>query len=473
MKFIKFNLFKIKLKKKLSLKIGISCLLSCLTLLFFQNNVKAKHIFKNEEIKVSKIGNFIVLGKITDDFLLNFLNYNLKKTQNGFKAILLDCANIKEEDKTKIKNCKILKNSLLKNTPLLIANPKATIIKEIIGFGITKKGTLIVLPQKAGEEYDITLIPKNEDFKNKKIFQSKNTKNECKNKKCTHTKDIDITKNLIDTHKQINVEDSNNLSNCHKRWKFKETTPNGEQGEFINMGFQFDLYYVAEPKPHQKYLVVKTIGKGISAGKLLYNKKTHRGYFQNAITINITNFAHNNWKGRPLELENMAPKTPNSYNTNSSSVSYGFDSYFLPASNYYAYIGFSLSYNKGYSTSFNDFTVNVDSVNNSEQWTYWLSGTKGHRLRKDHPEDLIYYKGKYKIMELPDLAAGAVLMPEVESMYYADGNETGTRTFVGTVTQHLLDLKTSPLRKYTSKSRTNYIKIQADIDFGAVCKSKT
>jgi len=82
----------------------------------------------------------------------------------------------------------------------------------------------------------------------------------------------------------------------HKQWFFK---PNpliwGDQGQFIDVGLQIDVYALNENNEIEKYIVIKTIGKGVTAGEIKYNKKKHKGLFQKAISIKLEE------KGLPLK----------------------------------------------------------------------------------------------------------------------------------------------------------------------------
>ena len=96
----------------------------------------------------------------------------------------------------------------------------------------------------------------------------------------------------------------------HKRWTVKDLTPYvwGDQDQYIDVGAQYDLYYVTNPLPARKYITVRTVGSGTSAGNIRHNKKSHRGFFQKAVTVRISH------SGVPLSLEALAPQTENEGN---------------------------------------------------------------------------------------------------------------------------------------------------------------
>ena len=152
----------------------------------------------------------------------------------------------------------------------------------------------------------------------------------------------------------------------HKRWmiidELKE--PNND-GEYIDVGMQFDLYYVTEPSPSRKYLTVKAIGGGASAGELKHNKSSHRGYYQREVTIQLSH------SGVPLVLEALAPQTDNDTNLvgTSTGVTFILGQIVGPPPTRGLKI---VLYGKSNATLMRAFSVSVDPNPRKLKVAYWL-----------------------------------------------------------------------------------------------------
>ena len=231
----------------------------------------------------------------------------------------------------------------------------------------------------------------------------------------------------------------------HKQWFFK---PNpliwGDQGQFIDVGLQIDVYALNENNEIEKYIVIKTIGKGVTAGEIKYNKKKHKGLFQKAISIKLEE------KGLPLKLIGLAPQTEN--NENSYSIATGFYLSFFPTINYplnttYGQAGLTTIYQTENTKTYKDFSLNVEHCLTGFKWTYWLNNYKGRPVDSLKKLKKMVYLGK--IIKLPPLAHKSVLMPKIEAVYYT--KEKGKATFTCEITQFLQEIKVTKLLKIKTR----------------------
>ena len=254
----------------------------------------------------------------------------------------------------------------------------------------------------------------------------------------------------------------------HKRWLIKDKPfVWGKQKQYIDVGLQLDLFFKNEIFPKKKYLVIRTIGNGTSAGTMEYNKPLHRGFFQKAVTIKITH------EQTPLKLIGMLPKTKNNQNSfesasgflSSITASYGpYNTYIFPGLTY------SIFQNK-YTRNYKDFSVTIDHNLNGEQWSYRLSDEKGEPVtRKNTPQRLIHclFKKYFctRIIKLPQLATGSLLMPYIESVYAIDDDLKGKINFTVEIIQYLQDIKIN--KAYIAKTKEicgkKYFKLNLDLE---------
>ena len=400
--------------------------------------------------------NLLVIISITIFFLIQpiFLAKINAKNHKYNNFILIT----KNEEKKKRE--KKIKKAMLKSLPIItndcaftgakIKNPEKT------------ENIFIVLPKKKGEEIEIIKTNFLQKPCPKKIFSS-NLENQL---------DIsldDALKNVLPV-KTKGIEENQYPNGAHKRWIIKDINPLvwGDQGQYIDIGFQVDLYYVTNPLPERKYLVIQTIGSGVTAGLMKYDNKRHRGFFQRAVTLKITH------KGSPIQLIRKAPETENQ--DNSYSVSTGilfslFGSY--GPGNTYIQPGIMTIYQKERERSYNDFSITADPCFNGEQWTYWLSSNKGHPIdKKNVIKGLVHCSSKKygcrSIDHIPSLAAGSLLMPNMESVYTASATQKGLVNFTCEIIQYLQDIKINKAGIALTKERSYKKTVQFSIDLEKV-----
>lgn len=383
------------------------------------------------------------------------------------KAILLEGEKVSP---IKLSGSAEVRKAIQNCTPMVISSPTRAHMQSISGIAIGPCSVAVVIPNKRGEEFTIyTIREEGKNLKRVRTLQGED-------------KDLDAQVHTIKTiiddmhvERSIEKEVVPNKGN-HKRWTVQDVKPYfwGKQGQFMDVGYQIDLYNVVDPGP-RKYLTIQTVGKGVSAGKVMNDSRFHRGLFQTKVSVAIEDLDYIGWQGAPLRLERYAPESENHSNTVTVTTGATFTAAVMPGLTFTglaygnSYAGFSLNYSKGEACSFRDYTVNVDPVYpafpSKMQWTYWLNGANGAKLRKEYQAyDLVKY---LRICELPQLAKDSILMPHMECVYYADGEETGEVTFLGTVRQELLGIR-NYIVSHSVEEKADYLNHLFTVDFSQV-----
>lgn len=426
---------------------------------------KNSNYIKNKE--------YVAIGKISDPLLIELLHiqedfHPLSKKNRRVKAILLDGKHLTP---TKIKANSMVQKAIKTSVPIVIAKPTKGQVGAITGADV-RSDAIVIVPKKRGEEFEINLISEGNHTSYHACGFGAGGILPGHLGNWGNSRVPNIVK-IINSERDRNQDEIGDFSNeavaCHKRWTVKNASPYvwGPQGQMIDVGFQYDLYYVTSPAPTRKYLTIKTVGKGASPGKLTGNNSFHRGYYQNALTVEIVH-STDEWKGEGLKCEDVAPRTDN--NSGQVNVTTGKEFNFgggIGGNNYNAggTLNTTLYYQKTRIKEFTDFSISQLSIPNGVQWTYWMSGAGGKGLRRKHQaSDLIRFK---RIAELPELAKGSMLKPYLEAVYFADGDETGKQKFVTVVKQSLQDLRSFGLFK--RQHNINGVLFQeATIDFSQV-----
>lgn len=362
-----------------------------------------------------------------------------------------------------------IKKAVSESVPIVISQPTKGEIEAITGMGIDRCEAAVVVPKNGGEEFVINVI---------RARGYKEGVRALGNDQDDLDAQVHAVAAIIDRENiGRSIGKKKGSVSSHKRWTLIDYEPFfwGEQGQSIHVGFQYDLYNVVDPAG-RKYLTVQTVGTGVSPGVLSNDSWSHRGFFQTRVSVSVGDMSYTDWKKQPLILEKSAPESDN--NSNSATVTTGatFTAAGCPGITFTgmpmvsSFIGFGLSYSSGKTSTFHDFTVNQDPVDpmspSSRKWTYWLSGANGSKIRKKHQAyDLVGYFG---IKELPQLAKDSVLMPHMECVYYADGEETGKVTIRTSVGQRLVDIQKCIIGYRVNELPMNMNHLTATIDFSQV-----
>ena len=122
--------------------------------------------------------------------------------------------------------------------------------------------------------------------------------------------------------------------------------------------------------------------------------------------------------------------------------------------------------------NYKDFSISVDASHHAQKVTYWLSGTSnGHPVeREDSAKSLVHCTvglTNCRVYPLPQLAKGSALMPNLESVYFTDGKETGKVNITTEIIQDLQDIKVTRVArlspKVTNRSETKKLNITLDL----------
>lgn len=403
--------------------------------------------------------------------------YRTLSKHQRLEAVLLDGRHLTS---AQIKEHEMVQKAIRMSIPIVIEKPTEDQAHAIMGADISADA-MVIVPKKNGEEYEINLIDEPKPCSTYQacwIGVGPGPGGYWGNGPIGRV--IQIIDNTVIRNENEIGEFINDAVSCHRRWTVKRADPYiwGKQGQMIDIGFQYDLYYVTSPLPVRKYLTVKTVGKGASPGKLQADNPFHRGFYQNALTVRVSHKACE-WKGVPLKLEDLAPRTDN--RTGQIQVSTGKQFLFGLAvgganSNTGVNVGFSAYRQDTKVMEFRDYTVSQDGNPYAAQWTYWLSGADGGRLRKKHQaRDLLTNSSLLTmIRELPELAKGSFLKPYLEVVYFADGDETGKQEVHTMVKQYLQDLKNG-IAIQVVRNRVGVIVQKMTIDFSqvdALCSRK-
>jgi hypothetical protein len=426
--------------------------------------------------KVNQVGEYLTIGRITNPLLLNFLRKSQKKylalskkTSKSCKGVILDGEHITA---TKIIKSTEIKEAIDQSKPIIISEPTKSEVNAITGFGIEGSKAMVIIPRKRGKEFEIQLIDSNHDNSSQALEEEQ---------KIISTV-VDHYKVDTSNNDEKKDDDKETPSIPHRRWTVLEAKPHlwgDEKGSYIHVGFQYDLFYVCSPKPARKYLYVKCIGNGISSGKLKHDHLFHRGYYQDRVIIDIKGESGDSWTGPRLKLEDYTPQSENRENEEQDIVGYQL---WCNTCLGIAFAGNSAITNTGatwglglftqhsIATTFNEFSVSFEPTISSEQWTFWMNGAQGAKIRKEHPSRDIVSR-KYGLIctvkELPQLANNSVLHPEVQALYFTHGDQLGNWTITATVRQYLRDIKSWVLFRKTKKD-LHEISQTVTIDFSQV-----
>lgn len=412
----------------------------------------------------------MTVGGVSDPLLLQLLKDEedqyaalSKNRKKKVKALLLDGTRLSV---SKIKSSSEIQSAIKKSIPIVLAKPTKEEVHAITGAELSSEA--MVIRAKGGWDFEITLINESASYKPCMIggwipgiglggvFGDDTVRR--------------VT-NVINAKNRTDVNEIGEFSEeevtCHRKWTVFKPWIWGNQGQAIDIGFQYDLYYVESPKPARKYLTVRTVGRGATPGVLRADSLFHRGYYQNAVTVKIEDFPAGDWNGTPFKLEDLAPQTDNS----GGQVQVTTGKQFIVGAalggantDTGIILGGSLGYQKSKTMQFPDFCISQDPNPDAAQWTFWMNAATGARLRRHHTaSDIFFFR---TIRELPELAKGW-LMPYIESVYFADGTETGKRKMVGTVEQSLQDLKSFVLLK-KKKDIHGVLSTDIMIDFSSV-----
>lgn len=417
-----------------------------------------------------------MVGKVSDPLLKELLHEQQKRYRalsqknTKVKAILLDG---KHQTPRLLKTNSVIQAAVQKSIPIVIANPTKEEVGAITGAQISGNA-MVIVPHKRGEEYEINLLNrKRASYQScwanfgavPRIWGDFNI-----------PKVIKIIDNAQNRNQNEIGEFENEAVSCHKRWTIQncENDPyiweskGCSQGQQIDLGFQFDLYYVTTPQPARKYLTVKTVGKGVSAGKIKAYNVLHRGYYQKEVIIKLENTSEGDWIGEGMKCEGIAPRSDNNLQQVQTSTGIQFlVGGMIGGVNYStgAWYSFNAYAQRTRVQQLNDYTVSQDAIPNCIQWTYWMSGAHGKILRRNHQASDLIRLGK--ISDLPHLAKGPFLKPFLEAVYFADGNETGKQKITMTIEQHLQDLRSLGLIK-REKNIHGVVSREISIDFSQV-----
>lgn len=495
-------------------KIGITVML--LSMLSLQMPISAAG-----SMQVSRVGEYITLGKIEDPLLLHLLkesqhNFRALSDSQDYKGILID--GLKSHAKTMEKSPEI-RAAISKSVPMIISSPSSKQIGSITGAGVSDCDAAVIIPHKKGEEFEIYTLREKSGFRAlantnriegysstiRKILgtKPKSTKKDspsleeeqlpASRDKDTegkvslagmHTAERPSTSvNAQENHSAINssVEDIDETVSKHRRWYILDADSYvwGKRGAFIRNGFQYDLVYVSNAKPERKYLIMRTIGLGVSPGNLRYNHMLHRGYFQNKVDVSVSGYGHNGWTGEGLFMESYAPQSLNRVNQEQDTVgvNIGFNAIagvgFMSntgVDNAGAQVGFTVYDQHSVASTYDDYSVTFESTATIAKWSFWLSGANGVHIRKKHQaSDLLSRKFFLfdTVRELPQLATGSVLQPDVQAVYYTSGDQLGKWTMTGTTEQHLLDVR-SWILFGTWRKKSCKVEGKVTIDFSKV-----
>lgn len=428
-----------------------------------------------KEESMHQVGRYVAIGEGSSPLIKQLLvnekkKYRMSSKSNRLNAVLLDGSAITSET---IKKNRMVEKAIKDAIPIVIDKPTQGHSYAIMGMDISADA-MVIVPRRKGEEFDIHLIdaPKpSSGYHACWIGAGPGPGGYWGNGPINKVVDI-IDNEIIRNDNEIG-EFGNDAIGCHRRWTVKRADPYiwGDQGQMIDIGFQYDLYYVTSPLPVRKYLTVRTVGKGTSPGKLRADNLFHRGYYQNAVMVQVANKGIE-WKGVPLKLEDLAPRTDNL--TGQLQVTTGKQFLFGLAvggmnNETGVNLGFSAYYQKTDMMEFRDYTVSQDGNPDAAQWTYWLSAADGaHLRRKKQAGDLITSsKVLPMIRELPELAKGSFLKPYFEVVYFADGDETGKQEFYTTVEQQLQDLRNGIAIKLV-RNKKGVLVQKVTIDFSQV-----
>jgi hypothetical protein len=351
-----------------------------------------------------------------------------------------------------------------------MSKPSRSNVHAITGFGIEGSQAVVIIPKKNGEEFDLHVIgPKYQD------------------RVRPLTKDLQSFSNamhsIVNSHKPanncVNTEEKP-PNHSHHRWTVLDVNPTiwGKQNQYIHVGFQYDLYYICDPKPVRKYLLMRTIGNGVSSGVLQHDNRFHRGYYQDKVIIDVEGYGHDGWIGSKLRLEEYAPQSENTANQEMTTLGVLFSLGGMAgigtfgntaAGNSGMNAGIAVYDQHSVASKFDDFTVSFLPSATSDQWMFWMNGAEGSKIRKHHQtRDLISNKyGVCTLKELPQLANYSVLQPDVQALYYTRGDQKGKWTITGKVEQHLRDV-TSWFLFGRTKKLSKTISQKVTIDFSQV-----
>lgn len=418
-------------------------------------------------------GDYLVLGTVKNPLLLNLATDSRSKfrslsknSSQKYKGIILDGERMSLK---RIKNNYSIQDAIRHSLPIIMSRPTKDKVNAITGLEVGGSEAMVMIPKKNGEEFEIY------------EFGSQHPKNIR-----PLSKDVQPFVNAI--HRVVNNHqpevDTGNPGeesiNPHRRWTVLPVEPTiwGKQSQWIHVGFQYDLYYVCDPQPARKYLLMRTIGNGVSSGKLCHDNVFRRGYYQNKVLIDVQGYPHSGWTGSRLKLEEYAPQSENTLNMEQSTrgilfslsgiagiASYGNTA----AGNSGVSVGISLYDQHSVTSKFDDFTVSFLPTATSDRWEFWMNGADGSKVRKKHQTwDLITNRyGICTLRELPQLASESVLQPDVQALYYTQGNQKGKWTITGTVKQHLQDV-TSWLLFGRTKKISKALSKEVTIDFSLV-----
>lgn len=455
---------------------------------------------------VSHAGEYITLGRIKNPILTHLLSQSQERFQplsrnRSCEAILIDG---KQSGVKMIAGSEEVKSAISKSVPMIISQPSSSEMEAITGIGVSQCEVAVIIPQKKGIEFDIYTFKSKDEYRRlgqsnrvesysstiRRIIGTNHrpyrngTSNPNPEQKGEEKAALAGLQN-VDKQERHRVDaaiDNDEEMSRHRRWYVLDADAYcwGKQRAFIGNGFQYDLVYVANVKPERKYLIMRTIGLGVSSGeKLQHNHRLHRGYFQSRVDISISGYGHDGWAGEGLFLESYAPQSLNKQNQDQKTlgIDVGFNVIagvgFMGNSgvnNTGAQVGLTVYDQRSVASTYDDYSVTFESTAATEKWSFWLSGAEGAPIRKKNQKrDLLCRKFFLfdTIRDLPQLATGSVLQPDVQAVYFTSGDQQGKWTVTGTTEQHLLDVR-SWILFGTSRKKSESVKGTVTIDFSKV-----
>lgn len=179
--------------------------------------------------------------------------------------------------------------------------------------------------------------------------------------------------------------------------RIRNTSTNVVQEAFLAVDFEVGLY--ATNNPRQKWLRIRPKGVGFSPGKMLYDKRLVRGYFQDRLKVSYG-------PNRPpagFVIANYAPRNVNAdYSvTNTTGFEVGAE-----VSQDGPGVGASYSASKATTYGFKDFAI-IDHNNSVKGiWEYKLSAVGKGKEYSKWSDLWYYYFVDWGMHKLPPLATG-------------------------------------------------------------------
>ncbi|XYI03643.1 RICIN domain-containing protein [Sorangium sp. So ce1128] len=348
---------------------------------------------------------------------------------DGARAIIADMAQIQRQDVDGYRQ--LLDAASRRGVPMVLENIRdPDLMAAIIGFGVRSE-VAVIRPSNRGDTFTITMFGDTgatEPVLEKSVPEADAHMAEPEPAPTQGPPPTPVeTAAQIATHLNRSTVQSLTLGNypagTYKDYYFNVANGtfwgNNNPDESLDVGFHVEL--VAASSPSGKFMIVSTTGAGASAGGLLFNSSTDRGWFTESAQIKIATSSSG------LSVVDFAPASQN--NTTSYEVTNGCSfggGISVGSGGPTLGLSFECESSNSESMSFPDFSVDSQVNGTTGTWKFYMSAASG--LPNHDYSGLMDSPSTLKA--LPSLATSTLRLP-VEVVYRADS------AFVNTVNLYL------------------------------------